>query len=199
MKIIKLNNNYVVAEASKLLLNGKIIVCPTDTVYGLLCDATNKKAVDLVFKIKGRNKTKPLPIFVKDIKMAKNLAYITKQQEKILKEKWPGRVTFVLLAKNISLPSELYHKKDNKLTIGLRQPNYELVQKLMAKTKKPLVGTSANISGQPPCYNIKCVVAQFKNKKFQPDLLIVAPKNLPKQKPSKVIDITEKIPKILRA
>ena len=54
-------------EIIKLIKQGKVIVCPTDTVYGLIADATNKKAVEKIFKIKKRSLKNPVPIFVKDI------------------------------------------------------------------------------------------------------------------------------------
>ncbi len=65
-------------KIAKELKRGKVIVCPTDTVYGLVADATNKKAVDKIFEIKERLRAKPLPIFVKDLKMAKKFARINK-------------------------------------------------------------------------------------------------------------------------
>ena len=79
------------------------MICPTDTVYGFLADAENKKAVDKIYKIKKRPKSKPLAVFVKDFKMAKELAEINENQEKILKNKWPGKYTFVLERKKARL------------------------------------------------------------------------------------------------
>ncbi len=66
------------------------------------------------------------------------------------------------------------------------------------KINKPLTGTSANISGQPTSHKIEEVLQQFKNQKYQPDLIVDAG-NLPKSKPSKVIDLTGKKLKILRS
>ena len=66
------------------------MICPTDTVYGLVADATNKKAVEKIFKIKKRPRSKPLAVFVKDIKMAKELAEIDERQEEILKNTGRG-------------------------------------------------------------------------------------------------------------
>ena len=112
--------------------NGGVVICPTDTVYGFLADATNKKAVDKIFKIKKRPKLKPLPIFVKDIKMAKELAEINKEQEKILKKYWPGKYTFILKRKpNIKLYG--VHKN----TIAIRIPKYKFLNNLLKKINKP--------------------------------------------------------------
>ncbi|MEK9134770.1 MAG: L-threonylcarbamoyladenylate synthase [Patescibacteria group bacterium] len=172
--------------AVEIIKNGGVIICPTDTVYGLICDATNKKAVAKVFKIKKRPKNKPLPIFIKDLKMAKELAQIDEKQEKFLRKVWPGAVTVILKS-----------RKQKDKTIGLRIPNYKLLLGLAEQLNRPLTGTSANLSGQPASGNIKKVLKQFENQKYQPDLVIDAG-NLPKSKPSKIIDLTVCPPKILR-
>jgi L-threonylcarbamoyladenylate synthase len=151
MQIIKKNKN--IKEIVAALKNGAVLVLPTDTVYGLVCDATNKKATEKIFKIKKRPKSKPLPVFVKDIKMAKELAEITKDQEKILNKKWPGRYTFVLKRKK---GEKLYGVDKN--TIALRIPKYKFLNDLFKKIDKPLVQTSVNISGQPSLNNIKEIV-----------------------------------------
>ena len=177
----------------KSIKQGEVVVCPTDTVYGLIADATNEKAVKKLLKIKKRNTQKPIPIFVKDIKIAKKFALINKNQEKFLKKVWSGKVTVVLKRKG-KLPRILFR---NKKTIGLRIPDYKIINQLLLIINRPLTGTSANISGQPPSTKIKEVISQFKNQKFQPDLIIDAG-NLPKSKPSIVLDLTTSPTKILR-
>jgi len=196
MKILKLRpKNYqpILKLVSQAIKKGKVVVCPTDTVYGLLADAYQKKAIENLFKIKKRPKEKAVPIFVKDLKLAKKLAKIDKTQQKFLKKFWPGKVTFVLKRKN-NLPSILFGKKK---TIGLRIPNYKFINQLLFKVDRPLTGTSANISGFPPSTKIKEVLKQFRNQKYQPDLIIDAG-NLKPSLPSTVIDLTQKKPKILR-
>ena len=177
----------------KSIGQGEVVVCPTDTVYGLLADATNEKAVKKLLKIKKRRAQKPIPIFVKDIKMAKKLALINKNQENFLKKVWPGKVTIVLKRMG-KLPRILF---GNKKTIGLRIPDYKIINQLLLIINRPLTGTSANISGKPPSTKIKEVISQFKNQKYLPDLIIDAG-NLPKSKPSIVLDLTISPPKILR-
>jgi len=182
----------IVKKVLKFIKQGKVIVLPTDTVYGLIADATNKKSVDRLFKTKKRKKEKPVPIFVKDIKMAKKLAYINKNQEKFLKKVWPGKVTVVLERKK----GQNLYGLDRK-TVAIRIPNYRFLNILLKKINRPLTGTSANISGKPTSTKIKEVINQFKNQKHQPDLIIDA-RNLPKNRPSKVIDLRGRKIKILR-
>ncbi|MDI6591632.1 MAG: L-threonylcarbamoyladenylate synthase [Patescibacteria group bacterium] len=195
MLILKLRKNYkkIIEKVIKSIKTGKVIVCPTDTVYGLLADATNKKAVEKIFKIKKRPFQKPIPIFVKDIKMVKKIAKIDKKQEEFLKKVWPGKVTIVLKPKK-ELPRGI--GKPNK-EIGLRIPNYKIINRLLKLCNCPLTGTSANISGRPASTKIKEVLKQFENQKIQPDLVIDAG-NLPESKPSIIIDLTKTLPKILR-
>jgi L-threonylcarbamoyladenylate synthase len=197
LKANKKNLKEIIETAIQLIKKGKVIVCPTDTVYGLICDATNKKAVEKLFRIKKRPKGKPVPIFVKDVKMAKTLAYIDKNQEKFLKLSWPGKVTAVLKRLQPSRrPKGIKLYGVNKKTIGLRTPKYKFINQLLMIINSPLTGTSANISNFPPSTKIKEVLKQFKNQKYQPDLIIDAG-NLKKSKPSTIIDLTEFPPKIL--
>ena len=84
MKILRVKGDRFAKEVRAVaaaLRMGKAVVCPTDTVYGLLADATNKNSVRKVFEIKKREKEKALPVFVKSIAMAKRLAIVSKKQE----------------------------------------------------------------------------------------------------------------------
>jgi len=208
MRILKVstkNSKEIIEKSIKAIKKGEVLVCPTDTVYGLICDATNKKAVKRLFKIKKRKETKPIPIFVKDLKMAKNLAHINKNQKKFFEKNWPGKVTIVLKrlqptrhpsikAGPYNLPKILFGEIK---TIGLRIPKYKLAKELLKKLNLPLTGTSANISGRPPSTKIAEVINQFKGEKQQPNLILDAG-NLRPSLPSTVIDLTGKKPKILR-
>lgn len=192
LKVTPKTLKEIVKLTVKAIKQGKVVISPTDTMYGLIADATNIKAVRKILKIKKRETQKPIPIFVKDIKTAKKFAKISEKQEKFLRKVWPGKVTVVLKRKG-QLPKILFGKKK---TIGLRIPNYKLINQLLLITNLPLTGTSANISNQPPSTKIKEVLKQFKNSKSKPDLIIDA-SNLKPSKPSTVIDLTQEF-KILR-
>lgn len=183
----------VLAEkAVRELKKGKVLACPTDTVYGLVADATNAKAVRKIFQIKGREKGKPISVFVKDIAMAKRFAKVRPLQEKFLRRVWPGKVTVVLPSKN-NLPKELGTSK----TIGLRVPNHDLINCLLKTLNKPLTGTSANVSGTPSLLDSKKIIAQFARRKYKPDIIIDAGV-LPHSLASTVLDFTGDKKKILR-
>ena len=195
MRIVRLSKKTlekIAKETANKLNAGKVIACPTDTVYGLIADATNKKAVERVLLIKGRKKTKPLPIFVSSITMAKRFAHISERQEKFLKKSWPGKVTAVLESRDV-LPRETGTRE----SIGLRVPKHTLVREILQKAKIPLTGTSANISGESPLRDSKEIFRQFQNRTYTPDILIDEGK-LSFSRPSKVIDIRGQKAKILR-
>lgn len=198
MKILKLNSKNIkkaVKETADLIKEGKVVVCPTDTVYGLIADATNEDAISKIFKIKERQMTKAVSIFVKDIKSAKEFAIIGSSQTSFLEEVWPGKVTVVLRKKDeISIPKILFGEEE---TIGIRIPDYEFVNSLLEEINVPLTGTSANISGEASITKISEVLDRFESQKYQPDLIIDAG-DLEISKPSTVIDLTRPKPKILR-
>jgi len=192
LRVTSKNLKKIVEITAKAIKQGKVVVCPTDTLYGLITDARNQKAVKKLLKIKKRQNSKPIPIFIKNIKTAKKFAKINKGQEEFLRKVWPGKVTAVLERKG-QLPKILFSQKK---TIGLRIPNYKLINELLKKINCPLTGTSANISNLPPSTKIEEVIKQFKNQKYQPDLIINAG-DLKPSRPSLVIDLIQGF-KILR-
>jgi len=195
MKTLKINPENIksaLKQAVFVIKKGGVVIFPTDTVYGLIADAQNNFAVRKVFKIKNRRLSKPLPVFIKNIKMAKRLAYIDQAQEKILKKFWPGKLTVVLKARPVEFPKGILSKNKK---IGLRVPDYRFLNLLLEKVNCSLVATSANISSKQPSTKIKKVLSQFKNQKYLPDL-VLDDKNLKDSLPSTVIDLTNR--KILR-
>ena len=190
MIALKPNNIEKIITALK---NGPVLVLPTDTVYGLVCDAKNEKAVEKIFEIKERNKSKPLAVFVKDLKMAKEYAEISKEQEVVIKKSWPGAVTFILKSKNIEVGplSALVYGEG---TIGMRAPDYDLIKNIFSEFSSPLAQTSANISGNPATTKTSEVLNELSDK----DVIIVDAGDLPSARPSTIIDLTQNIVKTLR-
>lgn len=195
MELISLTSNNiqrVVETAARVIKKGGVIVAPTDTVYGLLADATNEKAIKKIYAIKKRQSEKFLPIFVKNIAMAKKLAAISLRQQTFLEEKWPGKVTAVLIRKD-----ELKIFGIGGETIALRIPFYHFINSLLETLNIPLAGTSANLSGNPASTGIDNVLAQFSGQNELPDLAVNAG-DLPESRPSTIIDMTGPKTRILR-
>jgi len=169
--------------AARAIKNGKVLACPTDTVYGLICSLRSRKAIAKIFSIKKRPKNKPFPVFVGSLRVAEELAVINEAQKRFLSKVWPGGTTVILKAKKGG-------------TIGLRMPHSGFLLSLMKKTG-PLIETSANLSGSSPALSAEDVLMQFMDYKNQPDIIIDGGK-LKTSKPSRVIDLTKNEPIILR-
>ena len=199
MEIVKLGQKAA-SRAAKAIKEGIVVVFPTDTVYGFLADAFNKKAVNKIFKIKKRPRSKPLAVFVKDLKMAKKLAYIDEpasakgygeaKQEKILKKYWPGKFTFILKARKIETRSLLNLTLGKGGTIALRIPKYKFLNDLLKKINRPLAQTSVNISGKPALSKISDI-KEFIGRSDLP-ILVIDGGDLKKSKLSRIIDFTAK-------
>jgi L-threonylcarbamoyladenylate synthase len=195
MELISLTSNNIqsaVETAGRVIKKGGVIVAPTDTVYGLVADATNENAIKKIYAMKQRPAEKHLPIFVKNIAMAKKLAAISPRQQGILEEKWPGKVTALLIRKD-----ELRIFGTGGKKIALRIPFYHFINSLLETLNTPLAGTSANISGQPSATKIDDVLKQLSSQNQLPDLAVNGG-DLPESKPSTIIDMTEPEIKIIR-
>ena len=201
MEIVKFNlsgkwndlDNKIVQIAAGVIQRGGSIVYPTDTVYGLGVSALKEYSIERLFKIKKRPGTKPVPVMIRDIEMAKELAYVDKRIEKILESVWPGPVTVVLEKRSV-VPDAL---TANKKTIGLRIPDCPFTQLLMEKLAEPITATSANLSGQEPLSSSREIIKVFGRAYPRPDLILDAG-DLVNRQPSTVLDLTGSQPKILR-
>lgn len=191
MEVLNISKESI-KKAILLIKKGGVVVFPSDTVYGLLCDATNKKAVDRLFKIKKRSKTRPIGVYAKDIKMVKTLAQFTKAPRALAKNFWPGALTLVLRAKQDLAGITTKHG-----TIGLRMPDSKLIFTFFKKINYPLAQTSANVSRKPSTTKIGEVLRYFEKQKTKPGLVLDGG-DLKKARPSTVVDLTKKDPKILR-
>ena len=131
-------------HAYKIISQGGIAVFPTDTVYGIGCDPYNKKAVNKIYNIKSRSILKPFPVLTLSKKTAEEIVYFDEISEKLTKKFWPGPLTIILKVSDKNLIKNLNLK--NK--IAIRVPNQKCTLDLLKKCKF-LVGTSANLSGNP--------------------------------------------------
>lgn len=134
-----------VQAAEEELLVGNVILYPTDTVWGIGCDAENAEAVKKIYKIKEREESKSMIVLVSDVEMLRRyMEHLPDDFEKLV-ESQERPTTFVLSgAKN--LPKELVAEDGS---IGIRVVKEEFCRRLMQQIGRPLVSTSANISGEP--------------------------------------------------
>jgi L-threonylcarbamoyladenylate synthase len=178
----------------KVLRGGGLVVFPTDTVYGLLVDATHKAAVSKLLKFKERPAGRAISIFVADMRMLKKYVSVSQPQEQKLSVLLPGPYTAVLP----SLGNGQKMLEAENHTLGVRIPAFTLVTDLVAAYGKPLTATSANLSGKSPSHSVSALMNQLSNKKQALIDLVVDGGELPRRKPSTVVDLTQDSIKILR-
>jgi tRNA threonylcarbamoyl adenosine modification protein (Sua5/YciO/YrdC/YwlC family) len=148
----------VLRYAANFLTRGSVIGIPTDTYYGLAADPFNLSAVDEIYRIKGRPETRALPILVRSVEQAMQLAREVPQNFLRLAQKfWPGALTLVVDAAN-RLPLKV---TANTGKVALRWPKNEVACRLIEEFDGPITGTSANISGFPSCAGADQVVKQL--------------------------------------
>ncbi len=132
-----------IAAAYEAVKNGGIVVFPTDTVYGIGCDPFNEKAVRAIYRIKGREGSKQLPVLGSSIIDISKIAILDELSNRLASKFWPGPLTLILPIKEKKIAKSLGLGKK----IAVRVPNHPCVLELLKKCGL-LVGTSANLSGQ---------------------------------------------------
>lgn len=139
---------FILAYAARLILAGKVVAVPTDTLYGLAADPFNLAAVSEVNRIKRRLAERPLPLLVASVNQAADLAHDPPRLFFELAGKfWPGPLTIVVTASR-QLPLKV---TGNTGKVGLRWPKAPAVMSLIAACDRPLIGTSANLTEHAPC------------------------------------------------
>ena len=128
--------------ASSIIQQGGIAVFPTDTVYGIGCNPFDRKAVERVYSIKSRDKSKPFPILTYSLETAEKIAKFDKYSRELAKRFWPGPLTILVKLTDQDLQKSL----DLTDKIALRVPKHNCALELLKKCQF-LVGTSANKSG----------------------------------------------------
>ncbi len=149
---------YQVSDILSVLNKGGAILYPTDTIWGIGCDATNGRAVEKVYKIKERISDKSLILLVKDVEMLKR--YVVDVPE----------IAIELFA-SVSEPLTVIYPKGKNLpknviaddgSLAIRIPRHDFCQELLEAFGKPITSTSANISGGPIPYSYRSVVQHVK-------------------------------------
>ena len=124
--------------AVDVLRQGGVIIYPTDTVYGLGCDLSNKKGIERIYELKKRNKKKPLSFVCSDLKHISQYAKVTDYAYKTMKRLLPGPYTFILEASRL-VPKIILPKRP---TIGIRVPDNQICLALIRELGQPIISTS---------------------------------------------------------
>lgn len=173
----------IIKKAANIVRKGGVIVYPTDTCYGIGCDATNPKAIEKIFRIKEREKNKPLPLIASSIQMIEKYVFLEERAIKLFFA-FPG-ISVSLKKKGSLIPDSVNREK-----VAFRIPSNEISRKLSELSNKPLVSTSANRSGDNPPYSIEEVKISLKNFLNEIDLFLDGG-ILDKNPPSTIVDLVD--------
>jgi L-threonylcarbamoyladenylate synthase len=138
----------IIERAAATVRKGKVVAIPTDALYTLVADPFNLRAVADVFRAKGRESHRSLPLLVADVLAAEELASELNNRFYILARRfWPGPLTIIVPA-SARVPLKV---TGNTGRLALRQTKAQVANDLIAALNQPLIATSANISGSPTC------------------------------------------------
>ncbi len=142
----------IIAAAAAIIEQGGVLAFPTRCLYGLGADAFNPEAVERIVQIKQRSGENPILVLIDSRKQLNSLVkHVPPVADAIMDAFWPGRVTLVFEARE-SLPDPLTARTGK---IGVRLPGHPVASALAKLVQRPLTGTSANISGQPGCFQAR--------------------------------------------
>jgi len=156
-------------RAVECLQQGKVIVFPTETSYGIGCDATNDEAVARVFAIKGRPDGKGTPLIIPDQASASNYIQISDKALELMDRFWPGALNII---GQIAVDSPVSDRCAQEDAQSVRVSSHPFCSIIAKRFGKPIVASSANISGQDAIYSITEVKKVFSNRPDSPDCII---------------------------
>lgn len=181
-----------VEKAKRILLSGGIVGMPTETVYGLAADGTNPAAVKKIYEVKGRPSDNPLIAHIhKDFDISALVHIRQDYVFELMKAYMPGPLTLVLESKGVVCKEALAGGD----TLAVRMPSHEGCQKLLKAVNLPIVAPSANISKHTSPVSALHVFNDLNGK----IPLILDGGRCSGGIESTVLDVTEKVPRILRA
>ncbi len=185
----------MIKQAVTFIKSGKVVVFPTETVYGIGADATNQEACLKIFQFKNRPAINPLIVHVFSIEQAKEIGEFNYIAEKIAEKFWSGPLSIVVPLKknaNIALAVTAGLK-----TIAIRMPSHPLALRLITQSGKPIAAPSANPSNYISPTRLEHVTKHFKDNK---EIVILTAEDYQSQYglESTIVDTTTDIPAILR-
>ncbi|HET6330332.1 MAG TPA: L-threonylcarbamoyladenylate synthase [Holophagaceae bacterium] len=181
------------ARIMELLQKDGVIAYPTDTLYGLGCLASRKRAVARIAELKGRDGKKPMSLLCGDMAMLTRMTrHLDQPTFRILRHCLPGPYTF-LLAASKEVPNWLESKGKAHPVVGLRIPDQTFCRELVKRLGEPIVTTSCNRSGEPPLQTAWEIEEELGHA-----LDLVVDCGQPSGQPSTIVDLTGDEPFLVR-
>ncbi len=142
MQVLKINQQNpqlrLIEKIVSAIQKGEVVAYPTDTVYGIGCDLFNKNAIEKVYRIKGKQRNKPLSFICSDLRDISQYAFVQDYAYKIMKRLLPGPYTFVLRATKLVPKIALTKQK----TVGIRVPDNNICLEIVKSLGHPIINTS---------------------------------------------------------
>ena len=181
-------NARQIGRVADIIKDGGLVVYPTDTIYGLGCDMMQKKSVERVYQMKGKDRKHPLSFICPDLKNIARYAIVSNVAYRLMKRILPGAYTIILPASR-EVPRLMLSKS---ATVGIRIPNHPVTRMLVEQLDNPIITTSVpspeNVQFSDPeeiAHRLPFLDAII-------DCGLIAPE------PSTIIDLTTDIPKLIR-
>jgi L-threonylcarbamoyladenylate synthase len=170
MRILPINDPSAIPEAVSALRQGLLIVFPTDTAYALGADIFNVQALEAVQRLKGRSAPKPLALIASDLAQVEQFTEVTPSERLLAERYWPGPLTILFQ------PREAITKQVTigQSRVGIRVPNSTVARTIAAKLGRPVVATSANLTGEVAPYSTAVIVQAFQGRSDAPVVLLDA-------------------------
>jgi len=179
--VVEEEDASAVDQAVSALRAGKLVALPCDTVYSLSCDATSPEAVKRVFEVKRRPRDKPVSVAVHSPEAALKLLKPVPGLKRALETLTPGPVTIVAPARSGVVAEQVTAGRD---TLGVRIPDHPFFLRVVRRFGRPVVTTSANVSGEPAPVDANGVIEQLGD-----DLDLLVEGECPIKEPSTVIEL----------
>lgn len=180
-----------IEEAAAALRDGKLVVMPTDTVYGLAADAFSPEGTAAVFAAKHRSRRFPLPVLIRSPKQLPGLCTsVPAAADRLMAAYWPGPLTLVVRSE----PNLMWDLGEAEGTVSVRMPLDEVALAVI-RAVGPLAVTSANLAGQPPPTSIR---AAQRHLGTTVDVYLEAGERR-QVRASTIVDLTREQPHILRS
>ncbi len=180
----------IIARAAELIRSGELVAFPTETVYGLGGNALDGGAVKKIYAAKGRPSDNPLILHFPNPQAVDTAAYVDARAKKLMDHFWPGPLTLVLPARDVVSKEA----RGGLSTVGCRMPDYPAALAFFAACGVPVAGPSANRSGRPSPTNARTVAEDLGSAVAM--ILDAGESRVGVE--STVLDVTEKIPVLLR-
>jgi len=127
-----------ISNAVDFLAKGGLLCMPTDTLFALSCDATNQISIERLYQVKMRDREKKMPVFFHNLNHVMEYCDMGDKELDLAKRFWPGKLTMILNLKTQKIKGH---------DIAVRIPNCSQILEIINKLDRPIIGTSANISG----------------------------------------------------